>query len=340
MTTKSIIQQPKSKFRARQNLYWLSLAAFTLCTTPSVNADIKVTAALSVAATASDNSQDNTPAPPAATVVFSCKDGIVRIDDSSGRSTIFDARNKKVTVLNAADSTYYSIPLKDWQQLGAVIRTDPSSPPPKNDINAELDTTDDTPGNTRSMDAFTTRKFLLTGLLTSSASHKRQSGGDDSGGGMGDGSHGGILGSLLGGIMGGGHGGGGRGGGQGADAGDTGELSQETEVAGQLWLAHSPSFTIDTRDPIFAEAFMSRLAQGPLVETMAQKLEKDGGLPLYSRVTSTTSYPSGNDQGQTVELTVTDLVEDPLPDSLFQVPASYSEVSPPLPRAGRHSGRY
>lgn len=343
MDTSNRLRAKRSASRLTSTALLISAIALgLLAATCRAQADLKITMTVVVTPQAQTVTDDEgqtttTSAPPQVTrtVTIYSKGKYARVDGSDGQSTIFDGKLNKVIVMKPADGTYYSVTLKQWQTYGAAVQVPPGGAPPTPQTSATLSPTDDIPGNARTVSGLETRKYLLTASLTASANSPRHRGG---GGGGRGGERGGGLGGIFGGLFTGnsedygyGGNGGGSGGGDDSGSGDStyyGPL-RELGVSGEVWLPRAKALSPDASNPLLADAISSQWSLGALTETVALAMVKQGEIPMYSNLFLTRSSRSQGDRSVSVEMEVTAISQEPVGDSLFELPQTYTEVLVP-----------
>ncbi|HEY3332474.1 MAG TPA: hypothetical protein VGK19_20765 [Capsulimonadaceae bacterium] len=300
----------------------IAVTAMLISAASIAHGDIRVTVNVTVATSTNGNDiQSSTK-----TVTVYGKGKFARVDEGGGRSTLFDGVANKVIVFEPGNMTYYSVSLKDWQATGKTAKPDPRR---KFDIDSSFDAADDVPGNNRIIDGIATRKYLLLGSTTAQMQGPGQRGPGGPGGGMGGPPGGG-----------GGMGGGGWGvpGGvmrlQGQGGGDEGfpmsfGPKREMSVSGEIWLAQSKEFSTDARNILLADAFASQWSLAEMTAPVARQLQKQNGLPLRAKFSVTRPGRTENENTVNVDVRTSGLTLDPLPDSLFSVPPTYTQVVVP-----------
>ena len=276
--------------------------------------------------------------------------------DSPGVSTLLDSNSGTVYILNPAANTYYKEPLKNWNPapLAQMASAYPSQASGNGSPRVQLNftQTDNTPGNAQTIGGHPTRKYLIDSTVRSQRADTyggHRDGGMGGGGGWGGRGGGGFLtsfnydprnsASLL-------HtaqfGGGGYGRGRGGNRGNFRTSGRSVHVTGDVWLSDGNGFALDSKDnPLWAQALVAAWSVGPGTNALASKLESASRIPWQTDLTTTWSqYSDGliNDNGTaqasngdsvTTIATLTSISNVNLPESLFQVPANFTQVSPP-----------
>jgi len=108
-------------------------------------------------------------------------------------------------------------------------------------------------------------------------------------------------------------------------------ISSSSEVTSDedFWLATNWS---DPGLRVWLRADPPRTGNAPFDKRVAAEREKVEGVPLRSVAVTTTTQTKGSRQTVTRATTeVTELKSASVPDSMFEIPAGYSEAPPPLP---------
>ncbi len=276
--------------------------------------------------------------------------------DMPGTSTLLDGNSGTVYILDSAANTYYKEPLKSWSpaplpQLATAYPVQVSgNGSPRVQLN--FSQTDNTPGNAQTIGGHPARKYLIDGTVLSQRAdtYGGHRDGGMGGGGWGGRGGGGFLTSLtyvpsnsatL--LQTAQFGGGGYGRGRGEGRGNFRDSGRAVHVTGDVWLADGDGFALDSKDnPLWAQALAAAWSVGPATNTLADKLESAGRIPWQTDLTTTWSQyndaeingqgtaQTSNSDSVTTLATLTSISNVNLPESLFQVPANFTQVSPPV----------
>ncbi len=272
--------------------------------------------------------------------------------DANGVSVLLDGNSGTVYTLNASAKSYYKEPLKSWSPapLASMATAYPAPASSVGSPRAQLNLTqtDNTPGNAQTIGGHVTRKYLIDGTIRSQRADNyggHRDGGMDGGRGGGGGfltslnynpnSSASVLRIVQFGDGGYGRSGGGR-------RGNFRGSGRVVHITGDVWLAGGSGFALNNKDnPLWAQALVAAWSVGPATNALAGKLESAGQIPWQTDLTTTwsqysdadindsgTAQPSNSDSVSTIA-TLTSISNVNLPESLFQVPVDFTQVSPP-----------
>lgn len=315
---------------ARRACLTLSALGLALSAAPA-GADVKIVSDVTVTRQSTEGGDAGVPATQTVTTYY--KGRYARVEVAGGPVTLYNDDAGRVYTLDPAAKTYYVLPLKQVQEGQAG--TDSGNL----DVNLNLKSPDG--AETRPYVGLTAKEYNVTGSISARSRENRSGGplgGILGGGGFPEGG-GGFPGG------GGGHRGRRGGGGGGQRGGQGGGQAARTEISGEVWLSDAVRLPDDKKATALPTARLLFSGGGPALKPLTDDLNKTKLLPLYSRINETRAArrARGADQadgGQpasaspertvTTATQVTAFSQASLDDALFQLPAGYTQVDPPL----------
>ncbi len=295
----------------------------------SARADVKIVSDVTVTRQSSDGGDSGVPATQTVTTYY--KGRYARVEVAGGPVTLYNDDAGRVYTLDPAARTYYVLPLKQVQEGQGLADAGDSNL----DVKVDLKSPDG--AETRPYVGLTAKEYNVTGSISARPREGR------SGGPLG-----GIFGGGFPGGGGGFPGGGGRRGrrgGGGTEGRQGGGQAARTEITGEVWLSDAARLPDDKKATALPSARLLFAGGGPALKPLTDDLNKMKLLPLYSRITEIRAARRARganqaDGGQpasasperteTTATQVTAFSQAPLDDALFQLPAGYTQVDPPL----------
>ena len=247
--------------------------------------------------------------------VVSYRGDLARVEQGDGTITLYDLKAGRVYLLTPADKTYSTLSLGDFLKRDLLTAPqDAAGRAANSNTEVRLDLKKDAVIESKTLAGFQTQAYDLTGGVT--VSFNRPAGGGRSG--------------FPGGGRRGRRGGGFPGGYPVPDSGGRGAAPvRVAQFEGEVWLSAPNALKTKTKISLLPLLQLS-VPSARLMQPLADKIAKIKGFPLSGKVIfAGRNAPSAASASSsvTVSFTVKTIVEGPLDESLFMIPADYQRLA-------------